>query len=233
MDGIFVTETIPSSGVKAEPNSPIRAAFHTINSTNLSAGRKRKKSSVDLDDDDEDEEDISGLTEAEKRARFLERNRVAASKCRKKKKLMNQRLEEKSRLLVQQNRFLSATLSKLRGDVLRLKQLVLMHHDCKHAPIEKYLHQEAGRYLAGESEELLRKPEPECQDLKDQSGSDLNGMAPAWLNEFHNFQEVESEALKRSGHMLEFDDEDFQKLLLGDQLAMIDEEFGTSPQSYE
>jgi len=229
MDGIFVTESIPSSEIKAEPNSPTQVGFR---STSLNAGRKRKQSSIDFDDEEDDDEETAGLNEAEKRARFLERNRIAASKCRKKKKLMNQRLEEKSRLLVQQNRFLSATLAKLRSEVLRLKQLVLIHHDCKHPPIERYLHQEAGKYLANDCDDFPRK-------LQEDSQSDLEIIkaeeprVPTWLNEFHSFQEVESEALKRSAQVLEFDEEDFQKLLLGEQLAMMDEDFRTSPPCFD
>ncbi|KAF3930682.1 hypothetical protein ABW19_dt0208092 [Dactylella cylindrospora] len=238
MDGIFVTESIPSSEIKAEPISPTMAGFQSINSSNIAAGRKRKKSSTDDDDDDEEN---SKLNESEKRARFLERNRIAASKCRKKKKLMNQRLEEKSRLLIQQNRFLSATLTRLRGEVLRLKQLVLTHHGCGHAPIEQYLHKEAGKYLATDNEEAAKKLKPEntkpgtSPKVTDVSGvfKSEDDKVPTWLNEFHSFQEVESEALKRSGHLLEFDDDDFQKLLLGDQLTLIDDEFGTSPPLYE
>jgi len=216
MDGIFVTESIPSTEIKPEPNSPTAVGFK---STNTTASRKRKRSSPDTEEDDEDD---SKLNESEKRARFLERNRVAASKCRKKKKLMNQRLEEKSRLLVQQNRFLSATLTKLRGDLMRLKQMMLTHHGCGHAPIEQYLQQEAGKYLAIDNEEAARKLK-EGNAKANLSAADADGIInsadaklPAWLNEFHSFQEVESEVLKRSDSLFEFGDDDFQKLLLDD-----------------
>ncbi|KAK6350049.1 hypothetical protein TWF696_006298 [Orbilia brochopaga] len=234
MDGIFVTESLASSEIKVEPISPTTASFHTIDSANAAAGRKRKKSAVDDDDEDEGS---SKLTEAEKRARFLERNRIAASKCRKKKKIMNQRLEEKSRLLIQQNRYLSATVSKLRSDVLRLKQMVLTHHGCGNAPIEQYLQQESEKYLAADSEDAAKKLKG---DTKLAKGAATNGAIkpeyikpPSWLNEFRSFQEVESEALKRTNHLLDFDDDDFQKLLLDDQLTLLDEDFGASPPGYE
>ncbi|KAF3908517.1 hypothetical protein ABW21_db0205794 [Orbilia brochopaga] len=238
MDGIFVTESLASSEIKAEPISPTTASFHTIDSANAAAGRKRKKSAVDDDDDDEDN---SHLTEAEKRARFLERNRIAASKCRKKKKIMNQRLEEKSRLLIQQNRFLSATVSKLRSDVLRLKQIVLTHHGCGNAPIEQYLQQESEKYLVADSESTAKKLKGgDAKFATAAKGAGASGAIrpedikpPSWLNEFRSFQELETEALKRSNHLLDFDDDDFQKLLLGDQLTLLDEDFGASPPSFE
>ncbi|KAF3902806.1 hypothetical protein AA313_de0205436 [Arthrobotrys entomopaga] len=234
MDGIFVTENIPTGEVKAEPDSPTSGDFPAP----AKAGRKRK-SSVMIEDDDEDD---GKMNESDKRARFLERNRIAASKCRKKKKIMNQRLEEKSRLLVQQNRFLSATLAKLRSDVLRLKQMVLTHHGCGNAPIEQYLQQESEKYLAADNDEAAKKTKDEDSKLHNVSKvTGLSGaikmedMKPsAWLSEFHSFQEVESEALKRSSHILDFNDDDFQKLLLGDQLTMLDEDFvGSPPSLYE
>ncbi|KAJ6261874.1 hypothetical protein Dda_2673 [Drechslerella dactyloides] len=232
MDGIFVTESISSSDIKTEPLSPTTStSFHTIDSASAAAGRKRKRSTTDCEDDDEDS---SKLNESEKRARFLERNRIAASKCRKKKKIMNQRLEEKSRLLIQQNRFLSATVSKLRSDVLRLKQMVLTHHGCGNAPIEQYLHQESEKYLAADTDDSAKKLKRGAK-IAGTNGAikpeDLK--PPSWLNEFRSFQEVESEALKRSNHLLDFDDDDFQKLLLGDQLTLLDEDFVTSPTGFE
>ncbi|EPS42441.1 hypothetical protein H072_3553 [Dactylellina haptotyla CBS 200.50] len=236
MDGIFVTENIPSE-IKAESLSPAVANFQSVNSTST-AGRKRKKSAMSEDDDDDE---LDGkLNETEKRARFLERNRIAASKCRKKKKVMNQRLEEKSRLLVQQNRFLSATLAKLRSDVLRLKQMVLAHHGCGNAPIEQYLQQESEKYLNADKDEAAKRIKAEDTKLANAAkAAGLSGIrpedikTPGWLSEFHSFQEVESEALKRSSHILDFDDDDFQKLLLGDQLTMLDEDFAASPPVYE
>jgi len=114
------------------------------------AGRKRKASTVepkmeDEEDDGEDDDEQEGNGSTNKRARFLERNRIAASKCRKKKKVMNQRLEEKSRLLHQHNRYLNQLVSSLKSDVLRLKQCLLVHHSCEDEPIKRYLQYEAGK----------------------------------------------------------------------------------------
>ncbi|EWC48194.1 hypothetical protein DRE_02298 [Drechslerella stenobrocha 248] len=228
MDGIFVTESVTPSDIKTEPASPTTPAFQSSSSAGANS-RKRKKSVAD----DEDE-DTSHLNDAEKRARFLERNRIAASKCRKKKKIMNQRLEEKSRLLIQQNRFLSATVAKLRSDVLRLKQMVLAHHGCGNAPIEQYLQQESEKYLTTSGDRAAKKLKTEAASaaiIAETNGATRadNIKPPTWLNEFHSFQELETEALKRTNHLLDFDDDDFQKLLLGDQLTLMDEEFATSP----
>jgi len=219
---------VPSKpAIKAEGGKSTKGGFQPINAGSGAPSRKRKSSTMEPEDEDHGE-----VGEDEKRARFLERNRVAASKCRKKKKLMNQRLEEKSRLLVQQNRYLQATLTKLKGDVLRLKQLVLLHHDCKHPPIERHLHQEAGKYL-NEDNKFFAKPKDvensksETFDAtKSRNESVKQSDSAAWLNEFHSFQEVESEALKRAGRdaEIEFDDADFQRLLLGESLDLMDGE---------
>ena len=62
------------------------------------------------------------LTEEDKRKNFLERNRVAASKCRQRKKLLIQKMEEELEFYSNGYRELSAEVNKLRGAILLLKK---------------------------------------------------------------------------------------------------------------
>jgi hypothetical protein len=97
--------------------------------------KPRKNSKIDLD------EDISHLSPEElaQREKFLERNRVAASKCRQKKKEWTNSLEERARELQAQREMLVAYVSMLRNELLMLKCKCLEHSDCKCERVREYL----------------------------------------------------------------------------------------------
>ncbi|ORY05983.1 hypothetical protein K493DRAFT_344746 [Basidiobolus meristosporus CBS 931.73] len=57
----------------------------------------------------------------EKRRRFLERNRVAASKCRQKKKIWVKELEQRSQMVANRNRELRQLVGQLKEELLQLK----------------------------------------------------------------------------------------------------------------
>ncbi|KAJ3172747.1 hypothetical protein HDU87_007835 [Geranomyces variabilis] len=80
----------------------------------------------------EDEQD-------EKRKRFLERNRVAASKCRMKKKQWLQDLETKSAEIGQSNRQLQNIVTQLKEEVMVLKSQLLLHRNCTCNVIQQYI----------------------------------------------------------------------------------------------
>ncbi|XP_068449559.1 cyclic AMP-dependent transcription factor ATF-7b isoform X5 [Clinocottus analis] len=85
-------------------------------------GRRRRASEMDPD---------------ERRERFLERNRAAASRCRQKRKLWVNSLEKKSDDLAGMNVSLSNEVSLLRNEVAQLKQLLLAHKDCPVTVMQK------------------------------------------------------------------------------------------------
>ncbi|PWY92418.1 hypothetical protein BO70DRAFT_281718 [Aspergillus heteromorphus CBS 117.55] len=100
-------------------------------------------SSVDLEppsdmgesDDDDDEMkrkngDTKKMTDEEKRKNFLERNRVAALKCRQRKKQWLANLQAKVELFTSENDALTATVTQLREEIVNLKTLLLAHKDC-------------------------------------------------------------------------------------------------------
>jgi hypothetical protein len=86
----------------------------------------------DLDEEGEDEDE-------DKREKFLERNRVAASKCRQKKKAWTNNLEERARELTSQRQMLSAHVAMLRNELLELKCKCLEHTSCECEQIRDYL----------------------------------------------------------------------------------------------
>jgi ATF/CREB family transcription factor len=90
--------------------------------------------SDDDDHDKSDKEDGNGskskMTDEEKRKNFLERNRVAALKCRQRKKQWLANLQSKVELFSSENEALTAQIGRLREEVVNLKTLLLAHKDC-------------------------------------------------------------------------------------------------------
>ncbi|KAI9929040.1 hypothetical protein MW887_001435 [Aspergillus wentii] len=85
------------------------------------------------DDDDElkgSQMDPKKMTDEEKRKNFLERNRVAALKCRQRKKQWLANLQAKVELFTTENDALTATVTQLREEIVNLKTLLLAHKDC-------------------------------------------------------------------------------------------------------
>ncbi|KAF9891103.1 hypothetical protein FE257_005039 [Aspergillus nanangensis] len=90
-------------------------------------------SDMDSDDDDDHKRkplDGKKMTDEEKRKNFLERNRVAALKCRQRKKQWLANLQEKVELFTSENDALTATVTQLREEIVNLKTLLLAHKDC-------------------------------------------------------------------------------------------------------
>ncbi|KAK9380975.1 Aft1 HRA domain-containing protein [Kockiozyma suomiensis] len=93
-----------------------------------------KHNNSNEDDDDEDNNgnnaDTRKMTEEEKRKNFLERNRVAALKCRQRKKQWLQSLQAKCDYYGNENDNLNKQISLLREQVVSLKTLLIAHKDC-------------------------------------------------------------------------------------------------------
>ncbi|KAI9756769.1 MAG: hypothetical protein M1815_002941 [Lichina confinis] len=70
------------------------------------------------------------MTDEEKRRNFLERNRVAALKCRQRKKQWLANLQAKVEIFGSENDALSAQVAQLREEIVNLKTLLLAHKDC-------------------------------------------------------------------------------------------------------
>lgn len=83
-----------------------------------------------------------------RREQDLERNRVAANKCRQKKKNWMARLDDRYQDLAARNGFLEGEANNLGSTVLCLKELVFQHVECGYAPIEGYIRAEAHKTQA-------------------------------------------------------------------------------------
>ncbi|KAJ2887770.1 hypothetical protein GGI21_006823, partial [Coemansia aciculifera] len=79
----------------------------------------------------------------QRRRRFLERNRVAASKCRQKKKMWIQDLERRADDVTMQNRSLHIAVAQLKEEVLILKNQLLAHSNCGCTAVQQFLHSDA------------------------------------------------------------------------------------------
>ncbi|OAF55427.1 hypothetical protein VC83_08277 [Pseudogymnoascus destructans] len=84
------------------------------------------------------------MTDEEKRKNFLERNRVAALKCRQRKKQWLANLQQKVEIFSSENDSLTNQLASLREEVIQLKTRLLAHKDC---PVSQS--QAMGGYLGG------------------------------------------------------------------------------------
>lgn len=82
------------------------------------------------DDQDEHGPDGKKMTDEEKRKNFLERNRIAALKCRQRKKQWLANLQQKVEIFSTENDALAATVTQLREEIVGLKTLLLAHKDC-------------------------------------------------------------------------------------------------------
>lgn len=88
-----------------------------------------------------DLDDGSPHQEQAKRVKFLERNRVAASKCRQKKKEHTQQLESRYKQQSEKKEQLVGEIARLRSEILSLKNEVLKHAQCGDEPIKLHLAQ--------------------------------------------------------------------------------------------
>ncbi|KKA28539.1 hypothetical protein TD95_002246 [Thielaviopsis punctulata] len=77
-----------------------------------------------------DGEDDKKMTDSEKRKNFLERNRIAALKCRQRKKQWLNELQTRVDSLTTENEDLNSQINRLRTEMVNLKTLLLAHKDC-------------------------------------------------------------------------------------------------------
>uniref|UniRef100_A0A3Q1M5V1 cAMP responsive element binding protein 5 n=2 Tax=Bos TaxID=9903 RepID=A0A3Q1M5V1_BOVIN len=133
------------SGTQAQQVSPATQQMQptqTIQPPQPTGGRRRRV--VDEDPD-------------ERRRKFLERNRAAATRCRQKRKVWVMSLEKKAEELTQTNMQLQNEVSMLKNEVAQLKQLLLTHKDCPITAMQK----ESQGYLSPESSPPA-SPTPAC-----------------------------------------------------------------------
>lgn len=82
-----------------------------------------------------------------RRHRFLERNRVAASKCRAKKKEWVSELEETREGLESQNSHLHLQYNSLASELSQIKTELMAHANCQDIRINQWIENEARRFV--------------------------------------------------------------------------------------
>ncbi|KAF4949545.1 hypothetical protein FGADI_8843 [Fusarium gaditjirri] len=107
--------------------------------------RRRVSKESSLKEEDEDEDD--GLDETAKRSKFLKRNRIAASKCRQKKKVWMSQLEETRLGLEGENNALHRQYNGLVDELSTIKNQLMQHASCNDANINQWLDNEAKKYV--------------------------------------------------------------------------------------
>ncbi|KAF6085634.1 cAMP responsive element binding protein 5 [Phyllostomus discolor] len=132
----------PSRCPQVSPATQQMQPTQTIQPPQPTGGRRRRV--VDEDPD-------------ERRRKFLERNRAAATRCRQKRKVWVMSLEKKAEELTQTNMQLQNEVSMLKNEVAQLKQLLLTHKDCPITAMQK----ESQGYLSPESSPPA-SPAPAC-----------------------------------------------------------------------
>jgi cyclic AMP-dependent transcription factor ATF-2 len=85
--------------------------------------------------------------EDDKRNKFLERNRLAASKCREKKKMFVSELEQTKIDLEGQHTRLQVEFNGLLGEVSSLKHTLMTHAKCNDPNIDSWISNEARKFV--------------------------------------------------------------------------------------
>lgn len=130
--------------VDKSPNSAVRESNQSQATTSkkpkrLAARSRQKGMDVDgMESPAVDRHDQRYI----KRSRFLERNRLAASKCRQKKKNWVENLEARARELLAFNKALNLEVASLKHEVLQMKVEIARHRKCDSSEIQKILKQE-------------------------------------------------------------------------------------------
>jgi esterase/lipase len=82
-----------------------------------------------------------------KHSKFLEHNRVAASKSRQKKKQLMQELEDTKADLEKRHRALQGNYNTLLEEVSEVKSQLMLHSGCHDINIDKWIEREASRFV--------------------------------------------------------------------------------------
>ncbi|KAL5592603.1 hypothetical protein FOBRF1_013629 [Fusarium oxysporum] len=124
----------PTNGRRKADEFTIKAPTNKKAKTNAAA------TNIDIDFSDEgstirQEESVSmsKVTDDEKRKTFLERNRVAAHKCRLRRKQWLAQMQTKVELFTTANDTLVSKIAHLREETVNLKTLLFAHKDCPFA----------------------------------------------------------------------------------------------------
>lgn len=123
--------TIPSAGVKKRKR---------MLGTTIPKHKRTRKNASSSGSFDAQNVDLNS-PEQVRRLKFLERNRVAASKCRQKKKQWIDKTEAQARELHSHNNSLHLLVDSLKNEILFVKAQVVRHMDCEASDIKAFVEQ--------------------------------------------------------------------------------------------
>ncbi|KAJ4135147.1 hypothetical protein NW768_004765 [Fusarium equiseti] len=109
--------------------------------------RASKAPSIKEEVEDEEDEEDAGLDDSAKRNKFLKRNRIAASKCRQKKKEWVSSLEDTRYGLEHENNVLHKQYNGLVDELSTIKNQLMQHASCNDANINQWLDNEARKFV--------------------------------------------------------------------------------------
>lgn len=146
---------LPSPERSTTANSKKRKQSMNIDESLAPPKRVRKNANRSAKSDEQ--LDLNNPEDA-RRSKFLERNRVAASKCRQKKKEWTQGLERRARDLQRENHSHRILLDTCREEILFLKGEMLKHTGCGCVNIQEFL--QRGAMLSGDQDDNPAEQEP-------------------------------------------------------------------------
>lgn len=122
--------------------------------------RARQKQSKSAKQESEDEEDEEQNESTDKRKKFLEKNRIAASKCREKKKKWVHDLEHNKSQLERHNMDLRLEYRGLINELNQTKSMLMSHADCNDPNITEWLNNQARRIVQTTGASMFSMPNP-------------------------------------------------------------------------
>jgi len=128
-----------STGSPASPGKPTQTRSKPTKKQDSKPARKKQKTSKKAD--------VSDGEDDSKRNKYLERNRVAASKCRQKKKVWVNDLEAQKSEMEQKHSNLQREYTGLVDEVTQLKNQLMAHAGCGDARIDGWIETEAKRFV--------------------------------------------------------------------------------------
>ncbi|KAF4463361.1 Transcription factor atf21 [Fusarium albosuccineum] len=184
-----ISEETNGSAVAPESPKPKKRG-RKPKSEQKEAGKGRQK--VELDEDD--------LPKDPRRRRILERNRIAATKCRLRKRDEASALASREQAMEDQNRYLSSCFDALTAEIYHLKTQLLQHTDCNCVLIQKYIANEAKKTVDGllscsSAFQMDHDSMSECRQGSSNSGTspteslgvptpEFEGVSPTWSHPF-------------------------------------------------
>ncbi|EEU41380.1 uncharacterized protein NECHADRAFT_83404 [Fusarium vanettenii 77-13-4] len=143
--------SIPSiNSIASETNTKTRKSTRSTNSHRRRASAasppRRPAAKEPVVEEEEEEEDMDDH-QSSKRSKFLKRNRIAASKCRQKKKEWVNNLEETRSELEHQHSTLQTEYNDLLGEVSKMKNQLMQHAGCNDSNINQWIENEARKFV--------------------------------------------------------------------------------------